>query len=66
LEPLLLISPELLGFLFFFSFFINLFKLFIYSYVHTLFGSLFPLPPTPSPPRHTSRQNLFCTYLYFC
>jgi hypothetical protein len=45
--------------------------IFIYSHVHTLFGSLLsPIPslsscphPTLPYPRLTTRQNLFCPYL---
>jgi hypothetical protein len=43
--------------------------LFIYSYMHTLFGPSLPLSPypLPLPPTHlTSRQNLFCPLLQFC
>jgi hypothetical protein len=39
------------------------FKLFIYSHVHTLFGSFLPPAPLLHPLPHsslTSRQNLFC------
>jgi hypothetical protein len=52
-----------------FIFIIAVFSLFIYSYVHTLFGPflsptpcLLPLPYTPL----TCRQNLFCPLLQFC
>jgi hypothetical protein len=38
--------------------------LFIYSYVHTLFGPSFPPPSLPHP--LASRQNLFCPLLQFC
>jgi hypothetical protein len=44
-------------------------SLFIYSYVHTLFGSFLPFPssPLPLPPIPlASRQNLFCPFLQFC
>jgi hypothetical protein len=41
------------------SLFLNYFIFFIYSHVHTLFGSfLHPVPP----PRLSSRQVLFCPY----
>jgi hypothetical protein len=46
-----------------------LFLLFIYSYVHTLFGSFLPPAHCPLPlfpPPLTSRQNLFCPLLQFC
>jgi hypothetical protein len=39
--------------------------LFIYSHVHTLFGSFLPLTPLPhflSPSPLSSRQVLFCLY----
>jgi hypothetical protein len=49
------------------------FFLFIYSYVHMLFGHFSPLPPTPfstpslsPPPLLASRQNLFCPLLQLC
>jgi hypothetical protein len=48
--------------------FIYLF-LFIYSHVHTLFGSFLSPAPNPLPLRPTplaSRQNLFCHLLQFC
>jgi hypothetical protein len=50
------------------SSFFNFYLLFIYSYVHTLFGSFLPpapcpLPPLFTPPPLTSRHNLFCPYL---
>jgi hypothetical protein len=46
------------------------FLLFIYSYVHTLFGPFLPHPipcrlPVPLTPL-ASRQNLFCPLLQFC
>jgi hypothetical protein len=43
--------------------------LFIYSYVHTLFGPFLSPAPCPLPLLHTllpSRQNLFCPLLQFC
>jgi hypothetical protein len=42
-------------------------KLFIYSHVHTLFGSFLPLatPHLPCPSSLPPRQNLFCTFLQF-
>jgi hypothetical protein len=46
--------------------FIYLPKLFIYSHVHTLFGSFLPPAPLPhplSPSPLTSGQNLLCPYL---
>jgi hypothetical protein len=45
-----------------------LFLKFIYSYVHTLFGSFLPQPPSPSlfpPPHLASRQNLFALFFNF-
>jgi hypothetical protein len=43
----------------------ELFFFFIYSHVHTLFGSFLPpahLSHPSSPPRLSSRQVLFCPY----
>jgi hypothetical protein len=47
---------------------ISFFSLFIYSYVHTLFGQFLPLAsPTPSLSPHplASRQKLFCPFSNF-
>jgi hypothetical protein len=64
------LCPEELFYQFFFpriSVFLNdILFLFIYSHVHTLFGSFLPQPTAPTlspPPPLASRYSLFCLYL---
>jgi hypothetical protein len=62
-QPNLVLKNENFHQIFLSNILFYLFIYFIYSHVHTLFGSFLSPPPTPPPPLLASRQNMFCPYL---